>query len=287
MAATARKLLLSRISLLSRSQITRRSPFCRSFAAKPFPSSKSRDIPPHPPSESSGAEEEEEIPTSGICKPLSEILKELSKKVPDSFIKVRNEDGFTSKYVPWFVFLLPFSLGYMTFDQADLSIGNGSEIAVSTRDNVNQRLRMEMVAITTRLCYAFKMGGRRKLVASKPVGWLEMEPFIANLQEISHSNVGHVLLEGHIVNRILNLHAPEWSGEIRSIVYSADGKSVTVVYRVTLFGTDAEIYRESSGTASVEDTRFGDPVQKAEAMAFRRACARLGLGLHLYHEDAL
>ncbi|XP_020248180.1 DNA repair RAD52-like protein 1, mitochondrial [Asparagus officinalis] len=192
MAATARKLLLSRISLLSRSQITRRSPFCRSFAAKPFPSSKSRDIPPHPPSESSGAEEEEEIPTSGICKPLSEILKELSKKVPDSFIKVRNEDGFTSKYVPW-----------------------------------------------------------------------------------------------HIVNRILNLHAPEWSGEIRSIVYSADGKSVTVVYRVTLFGTDAEIYRESSGTASVEDTRFGDPVQKAEAMAFRRACARLGLGLHLYHEDAL
>lgn len=50
---------------------------------------------------------------------------------------------------------------------------------------------------------------------------------------------------------------------------------------------DIQIYRESSGTACVEDTRFGDPVQKAEAMAFRRACARLGLGLHLYHEDAL
>jgi hypothetical protein len=46
-----------------------------------------------------------------------------------------------------------------------------------------------------------------------------------------------------------------------------------------------QIYREATGTASVDDTSYGDPVQKAEAMAFRRACARLGLGLHLYHED--
>ena len=46
-----------------------------------------------------------------------------------------------------------------------------------------------------------------------------------------------------------------------------------------------QIYREATGTASAEETGFGDPVQKAEGMAFRRACARLGLGLHLYHED--
>ncbi|XP_058194936.1 DNA repair RAD52-like protein 1, mitochondrial [Rhododendron vialii] len=140
------------------------------------------------------AEDEDVVPTSGISRPLSEILKQLNKKVPDSLIRVRTEaDGFTVKYIPW-----------------------------------------------------------------------------------------------HLVNRILNLHAPEWSGEVRSITYSADGKSVSVVYRVTLYGTDAEIYRESTGTASVnEGTGYGDPVQKAEAMAFRRACARLGLGLHLYHEDML
>ncbi|RAL43016.1 hypothetical protein DM860_009798 [Cuscuta australis] len=89
----------------------------------------------------------------------------------------------------------------------------------------------------------------------------------------------------HIVNRIMNLHAPEWSGEVRSITYSADGKSVSVVYRVTIYGTDAEIYRESTGTASIGDPGYGDAVQKAEAMAFRRACARFGLGLHLYHEE--
>ncbi|CAA6667787.1 unnamed protein product [Spirodela intermedia] len=133
---------------------------------------------------------EEEIPTSGISRPLAEVLRELSKRVPESVIKVRVEDGTEVKYVPW-----------------------------------------------------------------------------------------------HIVNRIMNMQAPEWSGEVRSITYSADGKSVSVIYRVTLYGTDAEIYRESTGTASVDDTSYGDPVQKAEAMAFRRACARLGLGLHLYHED--
>ncbi|KAI4331977.1 hypothetical protein L6164_016920 [Bauhinia variegata] len=132
------------------------------------------------------------VPTSGISRPLSEILKELNKKVPDSLIRNRVEkDGFSIRYIPW-----------------------------------------------------------------------------------------------HIVNRIMNMHAPEWSGEVRNITYSADGKSVSVVYRVTLYGTDAEIYRESTGTASMDETSYGDPVQKAEAMAFRRACARFGLGLHLYHEDA-
>ncbi|XP_028062261.1 DNA repair RAD52-like protein 1, mitochondrial [Camellia sinensis] len=120
---------------------------------------------------------EDLVPTSGISRPLSEILKELNKKVPDSLIRVRTEsDGFPVKYIPW-----------------------------------------------------------------------------------------------HIVNRIMNLHAPEWSGEVRSIMYSADGKSVSVVYRVTLYGTDAEIYKESTGTAPVNDVGYGDPVQKAEAMAFRRA----------------
>ncbi|ERM99745.1 DNA repair RAD52-like protein 1, mitochondrial [Amborella trichopoda] len=134
----------------------------------------------------------QDVQSEGISRPLSEILRELNRKIPDSFIKVRVEDGFSIKYVPW-----------------------------------------------------------------------------------------------HIVNRIMNLHAPEWSGEVRGITYSADGKSVSVIYRVTLYGTDAEIYRESTGTAPLDDTGYGDPVQKAEAMAFRRACARLGLGLHLYHEDAV
>lgn len=133
-----------------------------------------------------------EIPPSTISRPVADILRELNRRVPDRLIKVRVEDGFTNKYVPW-----------------------------------------------------------------------------------------------HIVNRIMNLHAPEWSGEVRSITYSNAGHSVSVVYRVTIYGVDAEIHREATGSASTDDTNFGDPVQKAEAMAFRRACSRFGLGLHLYHEDIL
>ncbi|GMP63005.1 hypothetical protein CsSME_00024875 [Camellia sinensis var. sinensis] len=45
---------------------------------------------------------EDLVPTSGISRPLSEILKELNKKVPDSLIRVRTEsDGFPVKYIPW------------------------------------------------------------------------------------------------------------------------------------------------------------------------------------------
>ncbi|XP_051124385.1 DNA repair RAD52-like protein 1, mitochondrial [Andrographis paniculata] len=135
--------------------------------------------------------EDDAVPISGTSRPLSHILKELNKRVPETLLKHRPEPaGSSVKYMPW-----------------------------------------------------------------------------------------------HIVNRIMNLHAPEWSGEVRSITYSADGKTVSVVYRVTLYGTDAEIFRESSGSARVGEAGCGDPVQKAEAMAFRRACARFGLGLHLYHED--
>lgn len=58
-------------------------------------------------SESGKMEEEEEAPSSGISRPLSEILKELNKKVPDSLVKTRHEkDGFSVRYIPWFLLFL-------------------------------------------------------------------------------------------------------------------------------------------------------------------------------------
>lgn len=86
-------------------------------------------------------------------------------------------------------------------------------------------------------------------------------------------------------NRMLSFFAPGWCGELRNVIFSADGRSVSVVYRVTIRGSDGEAYRESSGTVSLDDNQFEDPVQVAESMAFGRACARFGLGLYLYHED--
>lgn len=45
--------------------------------------------------------------SSGISRPLSEILKQLNKKVPDSLVKTRSENGFTSKYIPWYSINFP------------------------------------------------------------------------------------------------------------------------------------------------------------------------------------
>ncbi|KAJ0974638.1 hypothetical protein J5N97_016603 [Dioscorea zingiberensis] len=86
------------------------------------------------------------------------------------------------------------------------------------------------------------------------------------------------------VNRMLSFYAPGWCGEIRDVIFSDNG-SVTVLYRVTIRGSDGEAHRESTGTVSSNDGQFADPVAAAEEIAFCRACARFGFGLYLYHED--
>ncbi|CAN0913945.1 DNA repair RAD52-like protein 2, chloroplastic [Linum grandiflorum] len=85
-------------------------------------------------------------------------------------------------------------------------------------------------------------------------------------------------------NRMLSFYAPGWCGEIRDVIFSDNG-GVTVVYRVTIRGSDGEAHRESSGTVSPVDGNIVDPVAAAEEIAFCRACARFGLGLYLYHEE--
>ncbi|RZR73508.1 hypothetical protein BHM03_00025086 [Ensete ventricosum] len=160
--------------LLSRLSDRRASAVSRSYAvaAASRPSSASPKSASETPAALKPATvEEEEVPTSGICRPLSEILRELNKKVPDSLIRTRIENGVVTRHIPWFASF--------------------------------------------------------------------------------HHNL---------------------------FIYYADERFFLM--------TVPQIYREASGTASVKNTGYGDPVQKAEAMAFRRACARLGLGLHLYHEDA-
>ncbi|KAF6134049.1 hypothetical protein GIB67_038340 [Kingdonia uniflora] len=77
---------------------------------------------------------------------------------------------------------------------------------------------------------------------------------------------------------------PGWCGEIRDVIYSDNG-SITVIYRVTICGSDGEAFRESTGTAFPNDGLMSDPVAAAEEIAFCRACARFGLGLYLYHEE--
>lgn len=86
-------------------------------------------------------------------------------------------------------------------------------------------------------------------------------------------------------NRMLSFYAPGWCGEVRDITFSADGKFVTVIYRVTIRGSDGEAFREASGTIFTANSTTEDPTQRAEQVAFVRACARFGLGLYLHHGE--
>ncbi|XP_065864025.1 DNA repair RAD52-like protein 2, chloroplastic [Euphorbia lathyris] len=101
---------------------------------------------------------------------------------------------------------------------------------------------------------------------------------------IKPSSPATTLIPWYHANRMLSFYAPGWCGEIRDVIFSDNG-SVSVVYRVTVRGSDGEAHRESIGTVSPSDGNIVDPVAAAEEIAFCRACARFGLGLYLYHEE--
>ena len=71
-----------------------------------------------------------------------------------------------------------------------------------------------------------------------------------------------------------------WWYEIREKTITAKHYLVTV--RITIVAEGETIYREGTGIESLDTSSFGDFSSNAESMAFRRACARFGLGLQLY-----
>ncbi|KAK8653438.1 hypothetical protein V6N13_127438 [Hibiscus sabdariffa] len=100
----------------------------------------------------------------------------------------------------------------------------------------------------------------------------------------SGSSPSSTFLPWYHANRMLSFYAPGWCGEVRDVIFADDG-TITVVYRLTIRGSDGEAHRESTGTVSSSDVNITDPVAAAEEIAFCRACARFGLGLYLYHEE--
>ncbi|GMI67560.1 hypothetical protein HRI_000425300 [Hibiscus trionum] len=107
---------------------------------------------------------------------------------------------------------------------------------------------------------------------------------IINLPSSSSSSSSSTFLPWYHANRMLSFYAPGWCGEVRDVRFADDG-TITVVYRLSIRGSDAEAHRESTGTVSSSDVNIADPVATAEEIAFCRACARFGLGLYLYHEE--
>nr|ABK23733.1 unknown [Picea sitchensis] len=58
-------------------------------------------------------------------------------------------------------------------------------------------------------------------------------------------------------NRMLSFFAPGWCGELRNVIFSADGRSVSVVYRVTIRGSDGESTDYSSTRWNIDVTQVG------------------------------
>ncbi len=81
-------------------------------------------------------------------------------------------------------------------------------------------------------------------------------------------------------NQILSKYCPGWTFELTQFEIGRD--RVFVVGRLTIPTSEGNVYREASGTESLDCNSYGDPSSNAESMAFRRCCARFGLGLYLY-----
>ena len=86
------------------------------------------------------------------------------------------------------------------------------------------------------------------------------------------------------VNKILDFYtAGRWHYEVREKMITMNYIMVTV--RITIEASDVTIYREGTGIEVLDTSSYGDPQSNAESMAFRRAAARFGLGLHLYDKE--
>ncbi len=74
-----------------------------------------------------------------------------------------------------------------------------------------------------------------------------------------------------------------WSYEI--VRMDTTEKYAVVAVRVTIHASDGDYVMDGQGLEELSVKGYGDPLSNAESMAFRRACAHLGLGLYLYKKD--
>lgn len=89
-------------------------------------------------------------------------------------------------------------------------------------------------------------------------------------------------LPWYAANRILTKYCPGWSFEIVHLQTTSDRLILTG--RLTIPTSEGNVYRDATGTEELTCSNYGDPSSNAESMAFRRCCARFGLGLGLYEK---
>lgn len=84
--------------------------------------------------------------------------------------------------------------------------------------------------------------------------------------------------------KLADERAPGWSGEAR---VENLGDAVAVIYRISIPTDDGPVFREAIGYEAKSTSSYGDPTSNAEAMSFRRAWAKHGLGASLYGGEAI
>ena len=87
--------------------------------------------------------------------------------------------------------------------------------------------------------------------------------------------------------KYLDLHAPGWGFTVKHVCWNAQGRLVLSV-TLSIPALEGVISRDATGTEEEPEEgerMYGDPSSNAESMALRRAAAKFGLGLYLYHKD--
>lgn len=80
--------------------------------------------------------------------------------------------------------------------------------------------------------------------------------------------------------KYLDLHAPGWTYEIRSVTQV--GENLVMTVRISVPCLEGIVFRESSALEPLSGTGYGDASTNAESAALRRAAAKFGLCLNLY-----
>jgi len=86
----------------------------------------------------------------------------------------------------------------------------------------------------------------------------------------------------YFVQKILNYKTNSfWEYRIKDREIIKDRICVTA--EITIHAAEGSFSREATGSETLDTDSYGDFQSNAESMALRRAAARFGLGLHLYH----
>ncbi|KAI8527820.1 hypothetical protein RHMOL_Rhmol12G0103900 [Rhododendron molle] len=188
--------------------------------------------------------------SSCITRPLAEILRDLNKRIPDNII-INNTN---TTFIPWYGGTIIYNhFIFRSFGEfGDISVVDLIKFFLVNPDVISRYHANRMLS--------FYAPGALDVRSSK---------LMPDKMDFGYSFPCDGPGRG-------------WCGEVRDVIFSDNG-SVTVVYRVTIRGSDGEAHRESSGTVSSGSSL--DPVAAAEEIAFCRACARFGLGLYLYHDE--